>query len=65
MTGKEKKISVRKILDPYTFDLIMDDVRLDGATYIVYEDEEQTKPSVVIMPYAAYELMVPNTKMME
>ena len=52
----EKKVSVEELEDGDIFDRVIDDVE-KGATYIIYEDKEYTKPSAVLVPINKYEEM--------
>ncbi len=51
MTGLEKKISIQELNNPDIFDLVFDDVDRTKATYIIYEDNEKTKPILALVPY--------------
>lgn len=48
MNKYERKISLKELED--RFDDVLDDVS-EGATYIVHEDDEYTKPLAVLVPY--------------
>jgi antitoxin component of MazEF toxin-antitoxin module len=50
----EKPITVKELEDGEKFDEVMDDV-VDGATYIIYEDEEHTKPMAVMVPIGKFD----------